>query len=109
MTRFAGPHHVVEGAQRLVNRRLGVGVVDLVEVDVVGAEAAQRALDGVEDVLAGCAAVPGAGAHGARALGGDHEVVAPASETIAGPAISVNEERITRTTDIVARRRYGFR
>ncbi len=80
VARLAGAHHVVEGAQGLVHRRLGVGVVDLVEVDVVGAEAAQRALDGVEDVLAGGAAVPGPGAHGAGALGGDHEVVAPAPE-----------------------------
>ena len=44
------------------------------------AEPATVALDGVEDVLAGCAAVPGPGAHGAGALGGDHEVVAPAPE-----------------------------
>src|SRR3990172_1550448 len=80
MTRLASPHHVVERAQRLVHRRLGVGVMDLVEVHVVGAEAAQRALDGVEDMLARGAAVPGPGAHGARALGGDHEVVAAAPE-----------------------------
>src|SRR3990170_8604814 len=80
MARLARAHHVVERAQRLVHRRLGVGVMDLVEVHVVGAEAAQRALDGVEDMLARGAAVPGPGTHGTRALGGDHEVVAAAPE-----------------------------
>src|SRR3970040_263456 len=80
MARLARAHHVVERAQRLVHRRLGVGVMDLVEVHVVGAEPAQRALDGVEDMLARGAAVPGPGTHGTRALGGDHEVVAAVPE-----------------------------
>src|SRR6267142_2099766 len=47
VARLPRPHHVVERAQRLVHRRLRVGVMDLVEVDVVGAEAPERALDGV--------------------------------------------------------------
>src|SRR5713101_8853642 len=77
---LARAHNVVERAQRLVHRRLRVWMMDLVEVDEIGAEPAERALDGVQDVLARGAAVPWLGAHGAGALGRDHEVVAPALE-----------------------------
>ena len=56
---------------------VGIGVVELVEIDVVGPQPAERALDRVEDVLARGAPVPGPPAHRAGALGGDHDVVAP--------------------------------
>ena len=46
---------IVEGAQRLVDRRRRVIAVELVEVDVVGLQASQRGIDRVEDVLAGVA------------------------------------------------------
>ena len=36
-------HEVVEGAQRLINRRLWIRGVNLVEVDIVGIETAQLA------------------------------------------------------------------
>ena len=42
---------VVEGQERLVDRGVRVLGVELVQVDVVGAEPAQRRLDGPHDVL----------------------------------------------------------
>ena len=52
VARLARAHDVVERAQGLVDRRLRVWVVQLVEVDVVATEPPERPVDGVEDVLA---------------------------------------------------------
>jgi hypothetical protein len=64
-------------------------MVQLVEVHVVGAEATQRPVDGVEDVLARETPVPRVWTHGSEALGGDDEVAAPplqpAPEDLLGP------------------------
>src|SRR5262249_57759204 len=46
-------HQVVEGAERLLERRLTVVPVRLVEIDVVGLEPPQRGLHALHDVLAG--------------------------------------------------------
>jgi hypothetical protein len=73
---LAGAHHVVEGAQRLLQRRDGIHAVDLVQVDVIGAQAAQAPVDAVHDVLARQAHVVGAGAGAAAHLGGEHELAA---------------------------------
>ena len=53
--------------------------MDLVEVDIVGAEPLQARLDRVHDVAARRAAVVGALADGAEGLGGEHEVGARAA------------------------------
>ena len=58
--RLAGAHDVGEGEHRLLERRLVVVAVRLVEVDVVGAQPPQRAVDRLQDVLARQAAVVGA-------------------------------------------------
>src|SRR5207245_7506148 len=58
VARLAGAHDIVERPQALVHRRRRIGMVELVEVDVVGAETAQRTLDRVEDVLARKPLVP---------------------------------------------------
>ena len=50
--------------------------MDLVEVHVVDSQAAERGVDGVEDVLTGESAVVGAVAHGEVDLGGDHHLLA---------------------------------
>src|SRR2546422_4540818 len=42
VARLAGAHDIVERPQALVHRRRRIGMVELVEVDVVGAETAQR-------------------------------------------------------------------
>jgi hypothetical protein len=55
-------------------------MMELVEIDVVDTEAPERTLDGIEDMLSGVAAIPGARAHRPEALGGDHEIVAPARQ-----------------------------
>jgi hypothetical protein len=50
--------------------------VDLVEVDVIGLEAAEAGVDGVHDVAAGGADVVAAGAGAAEGLGGDDDLSA---------------------------------
>ena len=52
VARLARAHDVVERLERLLDRRLRVEAMDLVEVDVVDAEPAQAVVDGVLDVLA---------------------------------------------------------
>ena len=54
---LARPDDVGERLHRLLERRLVVVAVRLVEVDVVGLQPAQRAVDRLHDVLAGQAAV----------------------------------------------------
>ncbi len=95
---LAGGDERVEGAQRLLRRYRRVGVVDLVEIDAIGAEPTQALLDTELDRSpAGADALvhrrvarwtvavhpvqPGAAP--AADLGGDHDVVAPAGQ---GPA-----------------------
>ncbi len=59
-----------------------VVAVDLVEVDVVGLEAAQAGFDGVHDVAAGCADIVASGAGAAVDLGGDDDVFAGDAEVL---------------------------
>jgi hypothetical protein len=65
--------------------------VRLVEIDVVGLKASERGVDGVEDVLAGEAPVPRAGAGGARALGGHDELVAAAGQPAAQDLLGASD------------------
>ena len=53
VTGLAGTDDVAEGFHRLLDRRLGVPAVHLVEVDVIHAESRERCVDRGEDVLAG--------------------------------------------------------
>ena len=73
---FAPAAQVVERLHRLLDRRVAVGPVQLVEVDVVGLQAAQRLVDGGEDVLARRSALVGVVAHRREAFGGEHDAVA---------------------------------
>jgi hypothetical protein len=59
--------------------------VDLVEVDVVGAQALQAGVDLGHDGLARQAGGVGVLAHGAVDLGGDHHLVAPEKSRTARP------------------------
>ena len=69
---LAGAHEVVEGAQGLVDRDLGTRTMDLVEIDVVGLEAAETGLGLFDDVAAGVALGVGVGlVHRAVDLGGE--------------------------------------
>ena len=76
---LAGADQVVERAQGLVDRDVGLGAVDLVEVDPVGLEAAQRRFALLDDVAARVALhVRVFGVHHAVDLRGQDDVVAAA-------------------------------
>jgi hypothetical protein len=80
---LARADQVVEGGQRLLDRGGRVGLVQLVEVEVVGLEPAQRGLDRAHDVppgAAGAEVVAVDPLHVHAELGGQHDVVAPALE-----------------------------
>lgn len=84
-------HHVVQGLHGLLDRRRPVPAVDLVEVDVVGAQTAQAVVDLGHDRLAGQPATVGPRPHLAVHLGGQHDLVAagevgqrPADDLLAG-------------------------
>ena len=69
---------VGEGAEGLLHVGVGAGPVDLVEVDVVGAQAAQGVLDLAHDPAAGSAALVRVLAHRHEELRGEEHVVAAA-------------------------------
>ncbi len=50
VTNFAGADEVVEGAEHFLDRRHRIEAVQLEEVDVVGAQAAQARFDGSKQV-----------------------------------------------------------
>ena len=57
VARLAALHDVVQRFDRLLDRRVVVPAMDLIQIDVVGAEAAQRVVDRFHDVFARQAAV----------------------------------------------------
>ena len=67
---------VVQCFERFLNRRVIVPAMDLVEVDVIGAESLQAGVDLSHDRLARQAGAIRAGAHPAIDLGGDHDLLA---------------------------------
>ncbi len=75
-------HQVVERAQRLLEGNAGVVEVELVEVDEVGLQPAQRGVDRVHDVPPAVAHLPRSAAHRREALGGDDVVVALALQPL---------------------------
>jgi hypothetical protein len=68
----------VERLHGLLDGRLVVPPVDLVQVDVVGAQSPQRGVDGVEDMAPGESAVVRPLTHREADLGGQHVVLSPA-------------------------------
>ena len=74
---------VGERAEGLLDVGVGARAVDLVEVDPVGVQAAQRVLDRPDDPAPGAALPVGVLAHGAVELGGQDDVVAAALEGLA--------------------------
>src|SRR6185369_11009461 len=76
-------YQVVERGQRLVHRRRRVGAVDLVEVDDVGAEAAQAVLHLLLDRLARQAALVRAWADRRPHLGGEDDPLAAVLDRLA--------------------------
>ncbi len=80
---LAGAHEVVERRQRVLDVGPGVGSVHLVEVDVVGAEAAQRVLDLAGDPAAAVAGAVRSLPHRPVELRRQHHVVATSGERLA--------------------------
>ena len=74
---------MVERVQRLLERRLAVPLVELVEVDPVGAEPLEARLAGGDQVMAGIAAVVRPVAHRKARLGGEKHVGALLAERLA--------------------------
>ncbi len=68
---------VGEGAQRLVDRHVEVGSVQLVQVDAVGLQAAQRLFAGPHDVQPRVATIVGSRPGRVVHLGGNQRFVAP--------------------------------
>ena len=90
---LAGPDHVVQRLHRLLDRRVVVPAVDLVEVDVVDAEPGQRGVDLAHDRDPGQPGPVGPGSHPAVHLGRDDHLVArrhllqqPTGDLLAGAA-----------------------
>ena len=77
---LALPDQVVVDGKGLLQRGVRVGIVGVVEVDVVGFQAAQARLDLTDDVPAGQAAVVDVEPDDAVGLGGDHHLVAAAAQ-----------------------------
>ncbi len=80
MRRYSGPclsaHDVIQGLHRFFNRSEWVEAVDLVEIDIVGAEAAQAVVDLSKDRGAGQALAVRAGTHAAEYFGREHSFLA---------------------------------
>jgi hypothetical protein len=89
-------HHLVQRGHGLLDRRLVVPPVDLVQVDVIGAEPPQRRVDRGEHMLAGQAPVVGALTHREVHLGGQHVVVPPGEE----PAQQVSRDLLAHAVRI---------
>ncbi len=77
---LAGPYEVVEGGEHLLDRGSGVEGVQVEEVDVVRAEAAQGPVDGGDQPGARGARVGRSVARREPGLGGDDHLVAPAPD-----------------------------
>ena len=77
---LARPDQIVIGGEGLLQWRVRVGVVGVVEIDVVGLQTAETRLDLTDDVAAGQAPIIDAGSDDAVGLRRDHHVVAAATE-----------------------------
>jgi hypothetical protein len=73
-------HQVGQRGERVVDVGARLRTVDLVQVDVIRAEAPQAVLDLPHDPTARVAAVVGVVAHLGVELGGEHDVLPPARQ-----------------------------
>jgi hypothetical protein len=80
---LALPHQIGEYRQRLLDIGVGCRPVDLVEVDVIGLQPAQRTLHGTGDPAARIALLVRIVAHRSMHLGGQHHMLAPALQRLA--------------------------
>ena len=90
VARLPRAHGGVEGAHRLLERRVGVGPVRVEDVDVVQAQAAERLVQAREQVLARAQVAVRARPHVPAGLGRDDELVAVGPEVLAQDAAGVD-------------------
>src|SRR4051794_5333377 len=88
--RLALSHRGVEGAERLLERRVGVQAVRVEDVDVVQAHAPEALVEAREDVLARAPFPVGAGPHVVARLGRDDQLVAPRAQVLGQQAPEVD-------------------
>ena len=74
---FALLHQHFHGLPHFFPRRAAIDVVHLVEIDVIGLQAAQAFFAGAADVIGGQEALVGPFAHAPEDLGGDDDFLAP--------------------------------
>ncbi len=84
-----GADQVGQDREGLLHVRVRVGPVDLVEVDVVGAQTAQRVLDGGGEPTPGGTLPVGVLTRGPAGLGGEDDVVTAALERLADDLLRV--------------------
>ena len=96
MADLALPDQIVERAQRLLDRYRRIGMVQLIEIDPIGLQAAQARLDRHHDVAAGCTLARALVIHRRPELGGEDDVLPPGPENLAkqrfrsaAPAVAV--------------------
>jgi len=82
---FAGPDQRIEGGKRLLDRRRGVPLMRLVQIDVVGFQAPETPLASANDPASGKALGVAGVIHPAAALGRQDDGVAPAGLAVEPP------------------------
>src|SRR5262249_45009429 len=83
VTDLAPPDEIIERSHDLFDGRERIEAVKLVNVDEIGAEAAEAGVDSFDQVVARGAEVIGPGAHAKRSLGRDDHLVATALDGLA--------------------------
>ena len=86
--RFAGFHDVMQCFKCLLDRRVMIETMYLVQIDIIHARPVQAVIDSGEDRLARQAGAIRSRAHPAVDLRGDHDLVAARESLIARPRIS---------------------
>ena len=79
---LAGAHEIVERAQRVFDVRQRVGAVNLIEVDVVGAEPLQARFDRLDDVQARQADVVRTLTHASADFRREHDAMPPSLQRL---------------------------
>src|SRR6185437_1125855 len=71
VARLSSLHYVVQSLHRLLDRRVRIVAMDLIEVDIIDAKSTQRIIDLCKDRPPRQALTVGAGSHARPDLGGD--------------------------------------
>ena len=93
---LAGPHEVGERVDRLLDRRVRVRAVDLVQVDVIGAQPPQAPFDGPADPPPRVAPLVRVRSHPTVELGGQHDVVPSSLQGLADDLLALAVRRRRR-------------